>query len=43
MNCTHEHILRLLPPFILRAKDVTEFLKQVRNRDGESAENRGEG
>ena len=28
MNCTHEHILRLLPPFILRAKDVTEFLKK---------------
>jgi acetylornithine/N-succinyldiaminopimelate aminotransferase len=28
VNCTHEHILRLLPPFILRAKDVTEFLKK---------------
>jgi acetylornithine/N-succinyldiaminopimelate aminotransferase len=28
MNCTHEHILRLLPPFILRSKDVTEFLKK---------------
>jgi acetylornithine/N-succinyldiaminopimelate aminotransferase len=28
MNCTHEHILRLLPPFILRAKDVIEFLKK---------------
>ncbi len=26
INCTHDHILRLLPPFILRAKDVTEFL-----------------
>jgi acetylornithine/N-succinyldiaminopimelate aminotransferase len=28
INCTHEHILRLLPPFILRARDVTEFLKR---------------
>jgi acetylornithine/N-succinyldiaminopimelate aminotransferase len=28
INCTHEHILRLLPPFILRAKDVAEFLKK---------------
>lgn len=28
INCTHEHILRLLPPFILRAKDVTEFLQK---------------
>lgn len=28
MNCTHEHILRLLPPFILRTRDVTEFLKK---------------
>jgi len=26
MNCTHEHILRLLPPFIIRGKDVAEFL-----------------
>ena len=26
INCTHEHILRLLPPFIIRAKDVKEFL-----------------
>jgi acetylornithine/N-succinyldiaminopimelate aminotransferase len=26
INCTHEHILRLLPPFILRARDVAEFL-----------------
>jgi acetylornithine/N-succinyldiaminopimelate aminotransferase len=30
MNCTHDHILRLLPPFILRAKDVTEFLKKFK-------------
>jgi acetylornithine/N-succinyldiaminopimelate aminotransferase len=28
LNCTHEHILRLLPPFILRAKDVAEFLSK---------------
>jgi acetylornithine/N-succinyldiaminopimelate aminotransferase len=28
VNCTHGHILRLLPPFILRAKDVNEFLKK---------------
>jgi len=26
INCTHEHILRLLPPFIIRSRDVTEFL-----------------
>jgi acetylornithine aminotransferase/acetylornithine/N-succinyldiaminopimelate aminotransferase len=26
INCTHEHILRLLPPFIIRAKEVAEFL-----------------
>ncbi len=26
INCTHEHILRLLPPFILRPRDVSEFL-----------------
>ena len=26
INCTHEHILRLLPPFIIRLKDVEEFL-----------------
>ena len=26
INCTHEHILRLLPPFIIRSKDVAEFL-----------------
>jgi acetylornithine/N-succinyldiaminopimelate aminotransferase len=26
INCTHEHILRLLPPFIIRGKDVAEFL-----------------
>jgi acetylornithine aminotransferase/acetylornithine/N-succinyldiaminopimelate aminotransferase len=28
INCTHEHILRLLPPFILRARDVAEFLRK---------------
>jgi acetylornithine aminotransferase/acetylornithine/N-succinyldiaminopimelate aminotransferase len=26
INCTHEHILRLLPPFIVRKRDVAEFL-----------------
>ena len=26
INCTHDHILRLLPPFIIRRKDVAEFL-----------------
>jgi acetylornithine/N-succinyldiaminopimelate aminotransferase len=28
INCTHDHILRLLPPFILKARDVAEFLKK---------------
>jgi acetylornithine/succinyldiaminopimelate/putrescine aminotransferase len=28
INCTHEHILRLLPPFIIRSKDVAEFLQK---------------
>lgn len=26
INCTHEHILRLLPPFIIRAQQIREFL-----------------
>lgn len=26
INCTHEHILRLLPPFVIRSRDVAEFL-----------------
>jgi acetylornithine/succinyldiaminopimelate/putrescine aminotransferase len=26
INCTHDHILRLLPPFIIRGQDVAEFL-----------------
>jgi acetylornithine/N-succinyldiaminopimelate aminotransferase len=26
INCTHDHILRLLPPFIISRRDVTEFL-----------------
>jgi acetylornithine aminotransferase/acetylornithine/N-succinyldiaminopimelate aminotransferase len=26
INCTHGHILRLLPPFIIRRRDVAEFL-----------------
>jgi predicted acetylornithine/succinylornithine family transaminase len=28
INCTHEHILRLLPPFIVSRRDVAEFLKK---------------
>lgn len=27
INCTHEHILRMLPPFIVRAQEIREFLK----------------
>jgi acetylornithine/N-succinyldiaminopimelate aminotransferase len=26
INCTHDHILRLLPPFVIRKRDITEFL-----------------
>jgi len=26
INCTHDHIIRLLPPFIIHRRDVTEFL-----------------
>jgi acetylornithine/N-succinyldiaminopimelate aminotransferase len=26
INCTHDHIIRLLPPFIIRQRDVAEFL-----------------
>jgi acetylornithine/N-succinyldiaminopimelate aminotransferase len=26
INCTHEHILRFLPPFVIGAKEVREFL-----------------
>jgi acetylornithine/N-succinyldiaminopimelate aminotransferase len=28
INCTHDHILRLLPPFIIGRRDVVEFLKK---------------
>jgi len=28
INCTHEHILRLLPPFLIKAKEIAEFLKK---------------
>jgi acetylornithine/N-succinyldiaminopimelate aminotransferase len=28
INCTHDHILRLLPPFIVGARDVQEFLRK---------------
>ena len=29
INCTHDHILRLLPPFIIRSKDSAEFLNKL--------------
>jgi acetylornithine/N-succinyldiaminopimelate aminotransferase len=29
INCTHEHILRMLPPFIVRAQEIREFLKTL--------------
>jgi acetylornithine/N-succinyldiaminopimelate aminotransferase len=29
INCTHDHILRLLPPFIIRRADVQEFLRKL--------------
>lgn len=29
INCTHEHILRFLPPFIVEAKHVREFLNKL--------------
>jgi len=28
INCTHEHIIRLLPAFTIRRADVTEFLSK---------------
>jgi acetylornithine/N-succinyldiaminopimelate aminotransferase len=28
INCTHDHILRFLPPFIISKRDITEFLKR---------------
>ncbi len=30
INCTHEHILRLLPPFIVRQREVAEFLTKFK-------------
>jgi len=29
INCTHEHVLRFLPPFIIRAQQVKEFLSKL--------------
>lgn len=29
INCTHEHILRMLPPFVVRAQEIREFLKTL--------------
>ena len=31
INCTHEHIIRLLPAFIVTRADVTEFLATFAN------------
>ena len=31
LNCTHEHIIRLLPAFIVTRADVTEFLTKFAN------------
>jgi len=28
INCTHDHIIRLLPPFIVKQRDVAEFLQK---------------
>jgi acetylornithine/N-succinyldiaminopimelate aminotransferase len=28
INCTHEHILRLLPPFVISRRDVSEFFSK---------------
>jgi acetylornithine/succinyldiaminopimelate/putrescine aminotransferase len=28
VNSTHEHVLRLLPPFIIRRREVAEFLEK---------------
>jgi acetylornithine/succinyldiaminopimelate/putrescine aminotransferase len=29
INCTHDHTLRLLPPFIVTRAQVREFLRQL--------------
>lgn len=28
INCTHDHILRLLPPFIIRTQEILEFMRK---------------
>ena len=30
INCTHKHVLRFLPPFILDERHVTEFLGKMK-------------
>ena len=30
INCTHNHVLRLLPPFIITARQVDDFLARFR-------------
>jgi len=37
INCTHEHILRLLPPFIVKTQDIREFLKKLEVVFGKTA------
>jgi hypothetical protein len=29
INCTHETTLRFLPPYIVKSKDVKEFIKRM--------------
>ena len=29
INCTHDHVLRLLPPFIVSEQQVKDFLKRL--------------
>ena len=31
INCTHQHILRLLPPFVIRSREAREFLNTLSN------------
>lgn len=38
VNCTHDHILRLLPPFIIRMQHVREFLQKLEIVLAETAE-----
>lgn len=42
INCTHERILRFLPPFIVRAKEVQEFLSILTKALAKAPHNRRE-